>query len=68
MLSEPVYVEANLIGQLNLLDEILQAFLRTDSAPGVRVGDGLGKGIHAQLHANLPFLVLWRMVSGKCNA
>jgi hypothetical protein len=44
--------------QLNLLDEILQAFLMTDSAPGVWVRDGFCKGIHAQLHGNLAFFIV----------
>ena len=58
MLADAEDVEADLIGELDLLHEIAEALGRIDAPPGFRVGAHLGKGVNAQFHACRPVCLL----------
>ena len=51
VLADAEDVEADLVGELDLLDEVAQALLGLTSA-GRRVGGQLAEGVDADLHAS----------------
>ena len=50
VLANAEHIEANLIGQLDLLDEVVKALSRADALTGAGVGRHLGESINANLH------------------
>ncbi len=50
MLPQSVYVQADLLGLLDLLENLAEAFPVTDQFPGQRVGESLGETGESQLH------------------
>ena len=49
MLAETEHVEADLVGKLDLLDEIAQTLMRAD-VTGTVVHADVGKGVETQFH------------------
>jgi hypothetical protein len=48
MLADTVDVQPNLVGQLDLLEQGVQAFRGRGGAAGLRVGRGLAEGVDAE--------------------
>jgi hypothetical protein len=49
MLAEPEHVEADLVGQLDFLDEVAQPFMRADGA-GTRLWADIGESVETEFH------------------
>jgi len=56
MLAETVHVQADLIGQLDLLDDLVQPVRSGDELPGGRISKRLGERANAKLHQRTPSL------------
>ena len=50
MLADPEHVEPHLVGEFDLLDQVLQPFGRADGAAGLGTGPDVCKGIEAEIH------------------
>src|SRR5262249_14633525 len=54
VLAHAEHVEPDLVGELDLLDEVPQALLRRDQLPAGRVGGPLPEAVDAELDVALP--------------
>src|SRR5690606_42145168 len=54
VLAETVEVEADLIGQLDLFQDLLHPLLGAEQVTGVRVGDALRERVDAEFHDDAP--------------
>ena len=50
MLSDPEDVEADLVCELDLLEQVAQPLLRADGSPRCRIAAKLRKGVDPDLH------------------
>ena len=53
VLAQPEHVEAQLVGQLDLFQQVADALLGRDEAAGARVGRALGEGVEAKFEGRM---------------
>ncbi len=53
MLAEPKHIEADAIGELDLLDDVGEGLVDIDRLAGRRIAPGLDECISAELHEGL---------------
>ena len=53
MFAEPEHIEADPIGELDLLDDVSESLVDIDRLAGARVAPGLDEGVSAELHEDL---------------
>ena len=54
VLADAEHIEADLVGQLDLFDQVAQPLRRVDGLPGRRIGRGFRECVDADFHAG-PF-------------
>ena len=50
MLAEPEHIEADAIGELDLLDDVSEGLVDIDRLAGRGIAPGLDEGVSAELH------------------
>src|SRR5690349_11180464 len=74
MLADTVHIEPDLIGELDLLDEITQALRGSDRTTGLRIRGDLRERIDSDLHVGAPqsiglrFATIWSRCGSRNGA
>lgn len=53
MLADPEDLEPNLVGELDLFDQVAEPLCRTDRPTAGWIGCGLREGVDAELHSGI---------------